>query len=110
MQVFYVWYEGWPYPIREKAPDSILVKLCNNGFECRSGLQCKYSHCEEELSYWRGTVGVLLIMFTVVIRILCLLAYYTSTGVVARLGTVVLLLTRECLLAWPIYAEARMSG
>ena len=54
IQVYYVWYEGWYYPIRKVKSDSILTRLCNNGFRCRSGLQCKYSHCEEELSYWRG--------------------------------------------------------
>ena len=54
MQVYYVWYYGYPYPIREATSDSIL-KLCNNDFKCRYGLQCKYAHCEEELSYWRGT-------------------------------------------------------
>ena len=54
MQVYYVWYKGYPYPIREVKSNSIIVKLCNNGFKCRSGLQCAYAHCEEELSYWRG--------------------------------------------------------
>ena len=53
MQVYYVQYEGLYYPIRESKRKNI-TKLCNNGFKCRSGLHCKYSHCEEELSYWRG--------------------------------------------------------
>ena len=58
MQVYYVWYEDYPYPIREASSNSILTKLCDNGFSCRSGLQCKYAHCEEELSYWRGRYTV----------------------------------------------------
>ena len=54
MQVYYVWYKGYSYPIREVKSNNIVIKLCNNGFKCRSGLQCVYAHCEEELSYWRG--------------------------------------------------------
>ena len=54
MQMYFVWYEGCPYPIREASSGNVLTKLCINGFKCRLGLQCKYAHCEEELSYWRG--------------------------------------------------------